>query len=98
MDTVHGNQPEEVIEAAAAILAPIFLQNGWKWWDGTGPNGVPTQRQIHQELQGLVQQVEQERLYDSVRAGRLAVVRDPYDKDRVDVFLSLGTILNGDQC
>jgi hypothetical protein len=88
MDTASdytGENPQATIEAAAAILAPIFAANEWRW----SMCGVPTERDLRNKLTYLYHNAQG---HHHAETGRLAVHRDPYEKGRLRLFLDLGSI------
>jgi hypothetical protein len=52
--------PKRTYRAAAAILAPIFKQNGWTWATSESPDGVPSEKEIAKTIR---------RLADNIRDG-----------------------------
>lgn len=57
-------------DQAASDAHRLFRSNGWTWWDGEGPDKVPTRMQIEMRFRGMVSSLEANRS-SWIKSGRL---------------------------
>lgn len=90
-----GTHPERTIAAAAAILAPVFTQNGWTW--AGAANGVPTAEEIAQTITTLVDRLMDGDGITLTSTGRIVALAEPFiregsEPEKIHLYLDLGTI------
>lgn len=101
MDTYNdydGTNPQATIDAAAAILAPIYQANGWRWATASAPDGIPTEKEIVECISSLFDGVTGSVVRSST--GRVVVEADrfgePGSRIEKNIYLELGTVYGPD--